>query len=171
MESSHSSITCMSCGAPLTPVANKDFFLCSYCGAYYFPDSTQDGVKILGGPGTMVCPVCKIALVTAMVEDIHLQACPKCRGVMIPQNQLALIVRILRSTSQKIEAELPLNKADLDPVRYCQTCGNRMDSHPYGGGGNVVIDVCEICAVVWFDYGELKRVITAPDFWLHQDDF
>ncbi len=47
---------------------------------------------------------------------------------MIPQDQLAFIVRTLRSTPPKIESEPPLNRADLDAVRYCPACGTRMDT-------------------------------------------
>jgi Zn-finger nucleic acid-binding protein len=145
-------------------VANKDYFICNYCGAYYFPDASEDGVKILGEPGSDCCPVCKITLVAAMVGEMHIQACSRCRGVLLPQEYLSFIIKTLRLTSNKIEAILPLERDDLKQVRTCQTCGQKMDTHPYGGGGNVVIDVCLHCGVVWFDYGELKRIITAPDF-------
>jgi Zn-finger nucleic acid-binding protein len=30
-----------------------------------------------------------------------------------------------------------------------------MDTHPYGGGGNAVIDSCFVCRLVWLDAGEL----------------
>ena len=38
-----------------------------------------------------------------------------------------------------------------------------MDNHPYGGGGNVYIDSCEPCSVIWLDGGELRRIVMAPD--------
>jgi Zn-finger nucleic acid-binding protein len=37
-----------------------------------------------------------------------------------------------------------------------------MDTHPYGGPGNIVVDNCEKCQIIWLDYGELKKVINAP---------
>jgi hypothetical protein len=33
-----------------------------------------------------------------------------------------------------------------------------MDTHPYGGPGNVIIDNCERCELNWLDYGELAKV-------------
>ena len=33
-----------------------------------------------------------------------------------------------------------------------------MDTHPYGGPGNIVIDNCAGCELNWLDYGELQRV-------------
>ena len=38
-----------------------------------------------------------------------------------------------------------------------------MDTHPYGGGGSVIIDDCENCALDWLDYAELDRIVRAPD--------
>ncbi|MGD0548268.1 MAG: hypothetical protein ABR991_10645, partial [Terracidiphilus sp.] len=34
----------------------------------------------------------------------------------------------------------------------------RMDAHFYGGPGNVVIDSCEECCVIWLDRGEARRI-------------
>jgi Zn-finger nucleic acid-binding protein len=38
-----------------------------------------------------------------------------------------------------------------------------MDEHLYGGGGNVDMDSCESCSVLWLDRGELSRMVAAPD--------
>jgi Zn-finger nucleic acid-binding protein len=38
-----------------------------------------------------------------------------------------------------------------------------MDTHPYGGPGNVIMDTCEHCSLNWLDYGELQRIVRAPD--------
>ena len=158
------SVTCENCGAPLTSVEGKGYLICSYCGAYYFPEASQDGVKLLEEPGAMTCPVCNILLVKAQIEDIQVEGCSRCHGVMIHQDQLVFIVQTLRATLKISEAILPLDQAALSQERTCRMCGHKMDTHVYGAGGNVVIDTCETCNVAWFDYGELKRVVTAPDF-------
>jgi Zn-finger nucleic acid-binding protein len=170
MDHNHSSTTCGKCGAPIAPVPGKNYFVCHYCGAYYFPEASRDSVKILGEPGTLTCPVCKIPLVTAVIEDFHVQACAQCRGVIINQDQLSFVIKSLRVTSNKIEDVLPLNRADLAVQRVCQTCGRKMDTHAYEGGGNIVIDVCIHCGVVWFDYGEIYRIITSPEVGINRRD-
>jgi Zn-finger nucleic acid-binding protein len=38
-----------------------------------------------------------------------------------------------------------------------------MDSYPYGGPGNIVIDNCPRCALLWLNYGELTRIIRARE--------
>jgi Zn-finger nucleic acid-binding protein len=37
-----------------------------------------------------------------------------------------------------------------------------MDVHPYYGPGNVIIDSCTTCDLVWLDIGELKQIAEAP---------
>jgi hypothetical protein len=37
-----------------------------------------------------------------------------------------------------------------------------MATHPYYGPGNVVIDSCESCDLLWLDFGELKQIVDAP---------
>lgn len=37
-----------------------------------------------------------------------------------------------------------------------------MDVHPYYGPGNIVIDTCSRCNVIWLDCGELQQIADAP---------
>ena len=37
-----------------------------------------------------------------------------------------------------------------------------MDVHPYYGPGNVIIDTCGKCHLVWLDFGELKQIGDVP---------
>jgi hypothetical protein len=37
-----------------------------------------------------------------------------------------------------------------------------MATHPYYGPGNVVIDSCASCELVWLDFGELEQIVKAP---------
>ena len=34
-----------------------------------------------------------------------------------------------------------------------------MSTHVYGGPGNIVIDTCVNCQLIWLDYLELRRVL------------
>jgi hypothetical protein len=37
-----------------------------------------------------------------------------------------------------------------------------METHPYYGPGNVVIDSCLQCELIWLDFGELRQIVAAP---------
>jgi Zn-finger nucleic acid-binding protein len=36
-----------------------------------------------------------------------------------------------------------------------------MDTHFYGGPGNIIIDDCDRCSLNWLDAGELMRIALA----------
>ncbi|MFC2031008.1 zf-TFIIB domain-containing protein [Chloroflexota bacterium] len=44
----------------------------------------------------------------------------------------------------------------------CPRCGIVMDTHPYYGPGNIVIDNCGRCNLIWLDSGELGTITNAP---------
>ena len=57
---------------------------------------------------------------------------------------------------------MPLNPDDLRRKVRCPVCKAAMVTHPYYGPGNVVLDSCESCELVWLDFGELKQIVDAP---------
>jgi hypothetical protein len=69
--------------------------------------------------------------------------------------------------SGPIEPRSPL---DADRRLRCPSCASQMEGHPYGGGGNVNVDSCETCGLLWLDGGELRRIAAAPDHDPFYDD-
>ncbi len=61
------------------------------------------------------------------------------------------------------EAAPAADKGDLRRKIACPQCRHFMDAHFYGGGGNVVIDSCAECSLIWLDRGELMRIARATD--------
>lgn len=52
---------------------------------------------------------------------------------------------------------------EMDRRIACPQCRQTMDTHPYGAGGNVIMEDCETCSLNWLDYGELEKIVRAPD--------
>jgi len=156
-------VNCDNCGAPMTLVRDRDYFVCEYCGNFYFPQAAQDGVRVLGAPAETNCPVCALPLVSAAVDGMPILACPKCRGRLIKQGVFVYVVKYLRAQVSPLETEPPLNADELRQQRRCPGCGQMMDTHPYYGGGNAVVDTCEHCGWIWLDYGELNKIAQAPE--------
>jgi Zn-finger nucleic acid-binding protein len=156
-------MNCRNCGAPLRPVAGKDYFVCDYCTAFHFPPESEEGVRVLGAWTDMSCPVCRDLLVSAAVDGIPVRHCTKCRGNLFKPLDFRRIVEGRRLKSEKLSQLRPLDQTQLARQILCPGCLQPMDVHPYYGPGNAVIDSCGTCALIWLDQGELKAIVTAPE--------
>jgi hypothetical protein len=56
----------------------------------------------------------------------------------------------------------PMDPRQLNVRRLCPTCEGFMETHPYGGPGNAVMDSCASCKVIFLDRGELSKLANAP---------
>jgi Zn-finger nucleic acid-binding protein len=155
---------CPNCGAPMKLGAGKDFLACEYCGTTHFPDPNPDGVRVLGVPSEEQCPRCSVALIEASVTAERVLYCQKCHGLLIDMDVFLAVIEELRShqSSSEYAGKQP-EWDDLNQRTKCPKCGVQMDTHPYGGPGNVILDTCEHCSLNWLDYGELQRIVRAPD--------
>jgi Zn-finger nucleic acid-binding protein len=144
--------------------AGKDYLVCDYCGATHFPDANPDGVRVLGEATESPCPRCSIVLVTGTLAGTQVIYRNQCHGLLIAMDDFMPAVEELRSRHEtSAYAGQQPDWHDLDQRALCPKCRAQMDTHPYCGPGNVIIDTCESCSVNWLDYGELQRVIRAPD--------
>jgi len=157
-------MNCPNCGAAMRLKDDADYLLCDYCQTPHFPDPNSDGVRVLGVEAQISCPVCAISLTHASVARERIFYCERCRGTLISMAVFTEIVDDLRARREiTVAAPHPPDWRDLDRRIHCPKCSSTMDTHPYCGPGNIIIDTCEPCVVNWLDYGELDRVVRAPD--------
>ena len=146
--------------------ATRGYFFCRYCGSFHFPDAQPDeGIRVISeAEQALVCSVCSQALASAMLDETHLvRYCRNCRGVLLARTGFAAVVEKRRAWATGTPAApVPLDKSELERKMRCAACAGQMATHPYYGPGNVVIDSCEPCALVWVDFGELKQIVDAP---------
>lgn len=143
---------------------DRDCFSCPFCGSQYSPEPDDDGVRVLNAHTEFDCPTCSSALADGSIAGQRLLHCVPCGGILIAMHDLVPLVASLRSERGSFAATpRPINLADLSRSLRCPRCKAPMDTHPYGGPGNVVIDSCEACEVNWLDRGELARIVAAPD--------
>lgn len=145
---------------------SRGYFFCRYCGSFHFPETVgDDGVRVVAeGRGTGVCPICRKTLSSAMLDERHLvEYCVNCRGVLVSRSTFADVVRLRRAwATGPPGAPVPLSHAELQRRVECPRCAAPLETHPYFGPGNVVIDSCGACDVIWLDFGELKQIVDAP---------
>lgn len=137
--------------------------ICDYCGTQAAPATDEDGVVVLA-PTKHNCPVCgTVALANASIESHDLLYCAGCRGMLLEMEKFVPLLAVLREHRYWSRSSVTPRGSDQTRVLHCPLCKHAMDEHSYGGGGNVVVDSCEACGVLWLDRGELSRIVAAPD--------
>ena len=123
----------------------------------------EDGVEITGETAK-ICPICQAMLSDGTIQNRPVHYCVQCRGLLVPIASFLPLIEFLRAlrrpTGSTIESR---DNADADRHLTCPLCQRSMTGHPYGGPGNVNIDTCEPCAVIWLDRNELNRIVMTPD--------
>lgn len=146
--------------------ATRGYFFCRYCGSFHFPETVaDDGVRVLAETAPpLPCPVCEHPLAHAMLdESFQVRYCGNCRGALLPRTSFAAVVQKRRAwASDQPAAPVPIDRGELERQVSCPACTKRMETHPYYGPGNVVIDSCLRCELIWLDFGELRQIVAAP---------
>jgi Zn-finger nucleic acid-binding protein len=139
--------------------ADMESFKCAFCQSVYFPEKNDDGVRVLDEPADEDCPLCKLPLTHAVLANLRIVYCSGCHGMLIPMQALEALVEQLRPTQGAGAAPVAPDTEDLHRAVNCPQCHHPMDAHFYAGGGNVVIDSCEDCSVIWLDRGKLMHIV------------
>ena len=126
-------------------------------------NQTVDEAELTGRPTGLGCFKCQGELEIANVAGFKIAACGTCHGLLIQNSHLSGLVNVLRAAFDKLDAAVrPLPQDHLHEKTQCQACGIMMETHAYMGPGNIAIDSCRECKMVWLDANELTRVIQAP---------
>ena len=146
--------------------ARRRYYFCSYCATFEFiAGEPIEGVRVLADITPPVpCPACDQPLSDALLDDGYkVLHCRHCRGVLLDRPVFSEAVELRRASATGAPKTPPLlDRRELERVVTCPQCRHRMDVHPYYGPGNVVIDTCSRCDLVWLDTGELGQITDAP---------
>lgn len=156
---------CPACGAPLTLRPDTEGFECGYCHMVFFPGEEDDGIVVAGelSAPSLNCPVCFQPLVSATIAKIPILFCTQCHGLLARMGIVPELIDERRSAVEHAAVQTPADRGDLKRVIQCPKCNRRLDTHFYAGPGNVVVDTCDNCLLMWLDRGELTRIAHAPD--------
>lgn len=156
-------MNCPNCGAPMALHPTRPCWSCGHCKSLVCPEPAADGVRTIGERGHD-CPVCRIALTRAVMDDREaIELCERCKGILMPRRAFAETLTARRRAAQTPSVTpSPADRADLQRRVACPQCRASMLTDWYYGPGNIVIDTCTTCDLVWLDAGELGRAIDAP---------
>ncbi|MDX9953150.1 MAG: zf-TFIIB domain-containing protein [Anaerolineae bacterium] len=158
-------MNCKNCGAPMTLIRERDYYVCEYCGSTYFPNISTEGIRLLGeNPDGIKCPLCGILLEMATFDDAYQgYVCSRCRSLLFTRTDFRRIIETRRARATT-PPEMPARYTPEELRRQirCPVCAGAMETYPYMGPGNIVIDTCHTCDLIWLDHRELEKVINAP---------
>lgn len=104
----------------------------------------------------MNCPTCGQAMIVLEVEQIEVDYCTGCRGIWLDAGELELL---LEGTGEANTLLQSLAAAQSEEEkRKCPICHKKMDK-VRAGGATDVIDRCPRNHGLWFDRGELQKVL------------
>ncbi len=105
----------------------------------------------------MKCPLCHATLISLEFADIEIDYCMECKGIWLDIGELEHLI------AQDGE------KGCLEPVaatrlkekgRACPICAKTMTKIHLGPMNDILLDQCPVHGI-WFDPGELKKIISA----------
>jgi Zn-finger nucleic acid-binding protein len=158
-------MNCPNCGAPMRLFRERDYYYCEHCQSYLFPQKDQDGLRVLGeNPEGISCPQCQVVLNLITYDDFFKgYQCPECLGLLFNRTTFREAIDFHRSRVKTPPEPFSHFRPDeLDRATYCPSCQKQMDTFQYNGPGNIIIDTCHPCDLIWLDYGELQKVVSAP---------
>ncbi|HWA77683.1 MAG TPA: zf-TFIIB domain-containing protein [Polyangiaceae bacterium] len=166
---------CPNCGGPTSEAARR----CEYCSA---PVATNrcshcfqmnvSGARHCSGcgrelglspepePSSALCPNCRGPLASLSERNGTLFDCEQCAGQFV-ENALLRDFLEQRATlaSARLRRQRPLSPpAGKVVYRPCAICATLMNRRNFGGASGVIVDICTAHGV-WFDAGELPRVL------------
>jgi len=159
-------MNCLNCGAAMELFAQRRYYFCTHCGSFQFiARDTGEGVHAADPPDAAdPCPLCAAALARSVTDEGYaVQQCERCRGLLMDRHTFTeLVTRRRASAAGPGTPPAQIDPRELHRAVTCPRCRHRMDVHPYYGPGNVVIDTCGSCDIVWLDSGELTQIVNAP---------
>lgn len=145
----------------MSPVQGQDYFFCEYCYSFHFPSEEADnGLMVLDDEGRLPCPVCESTLVPASLESERVLYCKKCKGMYMKRRSFTRVVDLKRAQykGRPLRKRKRLTEDELSRKTVCPLCNKPMVTHPYYGPGDVIIDNCIDCNMIWLDEGELTII-------------
>ena len=151
----------------MSKVHGQSHHHCKPCNLFAFPTDMQNSEEPIEPQGKTTdfqCPKCVVSLEVGIIHgNSQVCFCNNCRGFVTSTESLGSIINNLRRDYQgEDDRPVAIDPKELDDFDECPACLTRMDSHPYYGPGNVVLNTCIHCKLAWLDHGELAKIIRAP---------
>lgn len=163
---------CSSCGGEITLEERLLTEVCPQCyarmarGARY---CMECGVairpqKITTIPQGAVCPRCRSALRSRVVNTVRIIECSACAGLWISPECFERILGEAEKATEVVSggapADVPRTSLAEPPLQYlpCPLCKTVMNRRNFGATSGVIIDYCRSHGL-WLDHRELENIL------------
>ena len=113
----------------------------------------------------MNCPSCRKDLVKQKLDTCEIAMCETCKGMWLDSFTFQELTSMESPFSELLKIDIweEMNKHTMSPSqKTCPNCIKSLYSTEYAGS-HVHIDLCPTCQSIWFDRGELEKVIAYID--------
>ena len=115
----------------------------------------------------MKCPLDKSDMIVVEHKKIELDFCLECSGVWLDSGELELLTAVLNSEGANLSLSELVTRPAGQGKRRCPICHNKMNKiwlgkkagGLMGKGPEVLVDRCPLGHGMWFDSGELQKVL------------
>ena len=108
----------------------------------------------------MNCPLCKNEpMIVLELDEIEIDYCLRCKGIWLDEGELELLLEDAEEKDAVLASCAVRTDIREERIR-CPICLKKMDKVTAGTSAEVIIDKCKKNHGIWFDEGELERVIS-----------
>lgn len=111
----------------------------------------------------MDCTHCKTPMMTAELENVEVDFCGQCGGIWLDAGELESLLGD-EQLRRQVLSSFSLAPDAVEKPRKCPICRKKMEKVDVGQGQNsVLLDRCPSHGI-WFDRGELSRLLQSGAF-------
>ena len=102
-------------------------------------------------------------MVVVEYHNVELDYCPECGGTWFDQGEIDLLLQSMELEGSMTFLDQIVKQPQVktnEAVRKCPICNRSMQKHRIGGTPQVLIDVCPMEDGIWFDSGEVHRLLS-----------
>ena len=111
----------------------------------------------------MICPTCHNVMIVVEHEKIELDYCTDCSGTWFDSGELELMLEAVELEGGSLSLTDIFASPEArttEKKRRCPICSRKMGKTSIGEKPQVLIDICPKGDGLWFDGGEVSRLIT-----------
>ncbi len=106
----------------------------------------------------MNCPFCNNPLVILELNQVEVDYCTNCHGIWLDDGELELLMQDFEEKLKLLSSFIVDKKSTEKPIR-CPVCTKKMDKILCGTENKITLDRCKRHHGIWFNEGELVRVV------------